>query len=153
VSGTVVTAFLPSATNPENGTVSYTNGSNNLIASKTDAAGQKTTYSYDSYNRLTQVSHFVPAGTEDKSQRVNYYYDTNPFDTNNSFPFYTAGRVAAVTYGPETTQQRINWDTIFPHSPSGTTTCRPAWSPPSGCKCSRLATGPSNMGLARPIRR
>lgn len=101
LNGTQVTAFLQSATNPENGTVSYTYNANNLMASKTDALNQQTQYSYDGYNRLTQVSHFPVAGqAEDTSQRVNYYYDTNPFDTKNSFSFNTAGRVAATAYGP-----------------------------------------------------
>jgi YD repeat-containing protein len=49
VSGTVVTAFLQSATNPEIGTVSYTYNSNNTLASKTDAKGQNFTYGYDTY--------------------------------------------------------------------------------------------------------
>ena len=36
-------AFLTSATNPENGTVSYTYGSNNQLATRTDAKGQVVT--------------------------------------------------------------------------------------------------------------
>jgi YD repeat-containing protein len=50
-------AFLQSATNPEDRTVSYTYN-NGLIASKTDAKSQQIKYTYDTYNRLTQVSHF-----------------------------------------------------------------------------------------------
>jgi len=53
--GTNVGALLLSATNPENGTVTYTYGGNGLIATKTDAKNQQTQYSYDSYNRLTRI--------------------------------------------------------------------------------------------------
>ena len=53
-SGTTVTGFPQSATNPENGTVTYTYNANNLLASKTDAKRQNLTYQYDSYNRLTR---------------------------------------------------------------------------------------------------
>ena len=103
ITGTSVTGFLQSATNPENGTVTYTYDGNNLLASKTDAKGQQIKYTYDLYNRVTQVSHFPSAGTEDTSQRVTYIYDTNSLDTNHTFSNYNAGRVAAVTYGPVNT--------------------------------------------------
>src|ERR1700726_4657452 len=46
---TTVGAYLLSATNPENGTVTYTYNSNGLVASKTDANRQAFTYQYDSY--------------------------------------------------------------------------------------------------------
>ena len=39
-SWTYTGAFLTSATNPENGTVNYTYGSNNMIATRTDAKGR-----------------------------------------------------------------------------------------------------------------
>ncbi len=69
-------AFLMSATNPENGTVSYTYNSNQKIATKTDAKGQQTQYSYETYGRLSEVRHYV-GGVEDACQRVNYYYDVD----------------------------------------------------------------------------
>jgi len=75
--GTPPGPFLLSATNPENGTVSYTNDSNNRLATKTDAKGQKLVYSYDSYNRVTQVARYYNTTTEDIQQRTNYYYDAN----------------------------------------------------------------------------
>jgi YD repeat-containing protein len=55
-SSNVVGGFLLSATNPENGTVTYIYNSNNTLASKTDAKSQNFTYQYDSYNRLTSVT-------------------------------------------------------------------------------------------------
>ncbi len=73
------TQRLSSATNPENGTVSYTYNADGTLATRTDARGQRTEYSYDPYRRPTQVRHFVGTG-EDLCQRVDFYYDSNPFD-------------------------------------------------------------------------
>ena len=72
---------LQSVTNPENGTVtnSYNTVGNTQLATKTDALGQKIAYSYDNYGRVTQVSKFPSGGSEDVCQRVNYYFDTNPY--------------------------------------------------------------------------
>jgi RHS repeat-associated protein len=117
--GTTVTGFLQSATNPENGTVSYTYNSNNLLASKTDAKNQKLTYTYDSYNRLTLLTATVPTPytclpppqpcnpPPPTVQNTNYYYDSNTLDSTG-FSLYTAGRLAAVQYygvGPAGTVQ------------------------------------------------
>ncbi len=90
---TTVTAFLQSATNPENGTVSYTyNATSNTLATKTDAKGQQFNYSYDSYNRLTSVS----VGSSSPTTLRTYYYDTNPLQSG--FSNYSAGRLTAVQY-------------------------------------------------------
>ena len=53
---------------------------------------------YDSFRRVTQVRKYL-AGyqTDDACQRVNYYYDTNPFESN--FTENGWGRLAAVEYG------------------------------------------------------
>ncbi len=48
-------ALLRSATNPENGTVSYTYNADSTLDTKTDAKGQVLKYSYDSYKRVTTV--------------------------------------------------------------------------------------------------
>jgi YD repeat-containing protein len=48
---------MASATNPENGTVSYTYDGNHHVTQRTDAKGQKTNYTYDAYERLTQTQH------------------------------------------------------------------------------------------------
>ena len=84
-------ALLRSATNPESGTVSYTYNANRLVATKTDANGNVLTYSYDGYNRLSQVS----LGA---SVLRTYYYDSNPFD--GTFSHYALGRLAAIQYAP-----------------------------------------------------
>ena len=85
-SGTTVGAFLLSAINPENGTVTYTY-SNGLPASKTDAKGQVFTYFYDIYNRLYQIK-------LNGSVLRTFMYDTNSLD--GTFTSYGAGRLVAV---------------------------------------------------------
>jgi YD repeat-containing protein len=55
LTGTTVGINLLSATNPENGTVTYTYNSDNTLHTKTDAKNQVFTYSYDSYKRLTKI--------------------------------------------------------------------------------------------------
>ena len=90
--------LLISATNPENGTVTYTYNSYNKVATKTDAKGQAVVYTYDSIARLIKVQRY-PTGTsgaEDTCQQENYYYDSNPFNSNYSQ--YSLGRLAAVQY-------------------------------------------------------
>jgi YD repeat-containing protein len=72
-SGTTVGINLLSATNPENGTVTYTYNSDNTIHTKTDAKGQVITYAYDGYKRVTQIS------VGSTSLRT-FMYDTNTLD-------------------------------------------------------------------------
>ena len=79
---------LTSATNPENGTVTYTYNSDNTLQDKHDAKGQDTVYTYDSKKRVTMVQRY-PSGKnngEDTWQRVTYSYDTNPGECNDVFP-------------------------------------------------------------------
>jgi RHS repeat-associated protein len=112
-SGTTVTGFLQSATNPENGTVTYTYNLYNLLTTKTDAKNQELTYAYDGYNRLTSVSLIPPYTCPPPPQSCNppppqllrtYYYDTNPLDTTG-FSQNIAGRLAAVKYPAQSTIQ------------------------------------------------
>jgi len=66
-----VSGLLQSATNPENGTVSYSYDWLYRLASKIDAKGQTTAYAYDSLNRLTDVYNYSSAsGPEDTSKHV-----------------------------------------------------------------------------------
>jgi RHS repeat-associated protein len=88
---------LTSATNPENGTVTYTYNSYNKVATKTDAKGQAIVYTYDTLARLTEVQKY-PSGTgsaEDTCQRENYYYDTTYISGYSNYP---SGRLTAVQY-------------------------------------------------------
>jgi RHS repeat-associated protein len=104
--GNTVGGFLLSATNPENGTVTYTYGGNNLIATKTDAKGQLLTYAYDGYNRLTSVTWTnAPGGAQ---VLRTYYYDTNPLDPTGMFSQYALGRLTAVQYPQFATNVQMN---------------------------------------------
>ena len=92
---------LISATNPENGTVSYQYDGAHHVTLRTDAKGQQTQYTYDAYGRLT-LAHHTPdvlnfSGFLTPSQDINYYYDTNPFVS--TFSQNAWGRLAAVTFG------------------------------------------------------
>ena len=92
---------ITSATNPENGTVTYTYSttSSPKPASKLDAKGQYTGYTYDTSWRVTEVQYYPNGKTnaEDTCQRVNYYWDSYPNDTTG-FVQYAYGRLAARTY-------------------------------------------------------
>jgi len=72
---------LVSATNPENGTVTYTYDGAHHVLSRTDAKGQGTGYSYDAYGRLTAVAHYPQgfANPADPGQQVNYYGSPQEF--------------------------------------------------------------------------
>ncbi len=88
LTGTTVGIDLLSATNPENGTVTYTYNSDHTLHTKTDAKGQVFTYSYDSYKRLTQIM----VGT---TVLRTFIYDTNTLD-ERLLHQYTQGRLVAV---------------------------------------------------------
>ena len=89
-------ALLRSATNPENGTVSYGYDTQMRLISRVDAKGQQVQYGYDAYSRRTQVRRYPNGVTEDTCQQENYYYDSNPFDA--SFSTNPMGRLTAVQY-------------------------------------------------------
>lgn len=81
----LATARLTSATNPENGTVTYSYNTDGTLAYKIDAKGQRIDYTYDSYGRVTQA-----AG-------VTFYYDTSPSPLAG-YSNFAWGRLAAVKY-------------------------------------------------------
>ena len=85
---------LTSATNPENGTVSYSYNADNTLAYKHDAKGQDTVYSYDSQKRVTVVKRYPTgqANAEDSCARVSYSYGASTGSGN------TYGRLASVSY-------------------------------------------------------
>ena len=109
---------LTSATNPENGTVSYTyygSGYNGFgkIATRTDAKGQEVVYTYDSYSRLSEVQRYPTSGTEDVCQREVYYYDGSS-PSGSAYPANAAGRLSAVQYwGGYNTTVLPTCDTTF----------------------------------------
>ena len=115
---TYVGPYLQSATNPENGTVSYSYNAYNKVSMRTDAKGQQVVYTYDTLARLTKVQRY-PTGIsngEDVCQQENYYYDTNPYDSTYSGS-YTSGRLTAVQcYGGSSAYGSFGYFT-------GTTAC------------------------------
>ncbi len=87
--------FLVSKTEPETGTTSFAY-SNGLLSFKVDAKGQKTVMVYDANKRVSQIQKYPNGVDEDLCQRVDYYYDSNPFDS--TYSLNVAGRVAAMRY-------------------------------------------------------
>ncbi len=85
--------LLQSATNPENGTVSYTYNADNTVATKTDANGKTLTYSYDTLGRLIQVNN----GSVILRKLT---YDANPDAQGNNYGQNLNGRLARVDYQP-----------------------------------------------------
>ena len=124
---------LYTATNPENGTVTYQYDAAHHVTLRTDAKGQQTKYTYDAYGRLTLTQHWIPVGNpptpvHDASQDVTYYYDTNTLAAG--FSQNTWGRLAAVSFGSmaymysynpagRITTQRLRYNF---QAPSGTVT-------------------------------
>lgn len=92
----LATGRLTSATNPENGTVTYTYNSDGTLLRRIDAKNQKTEYSYDAYKRLTQVRRYPDGVNEAPCQRLDTYYDTNPFDP--AYSQYAWGRPTAQVF-------------------------------------------------------
>ena len=92
---------LTSATNPENGTVSYVYNTDNTLQYKQDAKGQQTVYTYDSQKRVTMMQRYSAGQNnypyEDLCMRVTYTYDTNPLYP--SFSQNSTGRLTTVQYG------------------------------------------------------
>jgi len=83
--GTTVGIDLLSATNPENGTITYTYYSDHTLHTKGSL-----TYSYDSYKRLTQIM-------SGSTVLRTFMYDSNTIDTTFSGS-YTQGRLVAVQH-------------------------------------------------------
>jgi len=69
--------WLTSATNPENGTVSYTYNADGTLATKTDANGNPETYTYDAYQRLTAIPDRQQTFTYDTCPRSTIWWDAS----------------------------------------------------------------------------
>lgn len=93
---------LVSATNPENGTISYAYDGAHHLTARTDQKGQLTKYLYDTYGRVTN-KYVYPQGLQyppDNTQAITYAYDILPasWDLPGN-PTYTWGRLVAVAFG------------------------------------------------------
>ena len=100
VTGSSVGIDLLSATNPENGTVTYTYNTDHTLATKVDANGNSFAYTYDNYKRLTQIK----VGS---TVIRTFMYDTNTLDSTFS-GLYTAGRLVAVQNASFTPQGYVS---------------------------------------------
>jgi YD repeat-containing protein len=58
----LTTGRLTSATNPENGTASYTYNTDGTLSQKTDAKNQQIQYTYDTYGRVTEKRDYYMSG-------------------------------------------------------------------------------------------
>jgi YD repeat-containing protein len=99
--------WLTSATNPENGTVSYTYNADGTLASKTDANGNTETYTYDAYQRLT--------GIPDRQQ--TFTYDTCP--TNATGCVSMAGQLMQATFGSMIGTNDLSFEYNYAYTPAG----------------------------------
>src|SRR5260221_14116658 len=85
------TPTIPDGLVPNQWTTAYTYTPSNALSTKTDARGVVTTYTYDSLNRLTQISYNVPSGVA-ATPTVTYNYDNNQSSA-------TKGLLLSVTVG------------------------------------------------------
>src|ERR1035441_8757178 len=89
---------MTSATNPENGTVTYVYDNAHHVTSRTDATGRQTQYDHDSYGRVTEIRYYLWSGWEDSAQRVDYYYDGASYGPRGWPGQNGQGRLTAVTF-------------------------------------------------------
>jgi RHS repeat-associated protein len=118
-------SLLQSATNPENGTVTYVYNADRSLQSKTDAKGIKTEFSYDSYKRVLQVRKLSGNPLlEDRCQRVDYIYDEGPGGagrlTRTRYGWNVNGQGAEVPCaGPATLASKIGFEERFEYNAAG----------------------------------
>ena len=79
------TQLLTSAFNPENGTISYVYNGDSTLQTKTYNNGNCEKYSYDTYQRLTEIQRFpgsptCATGAEDTTQQQLYTYGTTSYN-------------------------------------------------------------------------
>ena len=101
------TQWVTSATNPENGTVSYTYNGDGTLATKTDAKNNIETYTYDAYQRLTSIP--------DRQQ--TFTYDTCP--TNAVGCVSMAGQLMQATFGSDVGPNQLSFEYNYAYTPAG----------------------------------
>jgi RHS repeat-associated protein len=105
---TLPAMWLTSATNPENGTVSYTYNADGTLASKTDAINNTETYTYDAYQRLTAIP--------DRQQ--TFTYDTCP-TTNAIGCVSMPGQLMQATFGSNVGPNELSFEYNYAYTPAG----------------------------------
>jgi YD repeat-containing protein len=116
------TQRLTSETHPESGTASYTYNNDGTVATKTDARGVVTKYTYDSFQRVTMIQYFIdPAQptVEDLCRHVDLYYDINLFDS--TFTQNGWGRLTSAKWGHACTTADV-FNQMYSYTPAGLST-------------------------------
>ncbi len=125
------TPYVHTATNPENGTVSYTYNGFGKVATKTDAKGQTIAYDYDSLARLVTVRQQFPNGSSTVIR--SYTYDANGWNQGT----YLNGRLARVDYGSPNAATG-SWSELYGYHPAGGRTAKRITSNVSGAPAQNL---------------
>jgi len=103
---------LTSATNPENGTVSYTYNADGTLATKKDANGNTESYTYDTYGRLTAIP--------DRGQ--TFTYDTCP--ANDAFCTSAPGQLVEAVFGSMVGPNDLSFQYDYTYTPAGKVTSK-----------------------------
>jgi len=90
---------LKTATTPESGAVNYTYNDSGTTATRTDARGVITNYSYDGLNRLYQLSYTTAWTTAVATPSVTFTYGTSPASYNNGRLSTMSDGVGGEAYG------------------------------------------------------
>ncbi len=90
---------LLTAQTPESGSVTYTYNDSSTVATRTDARGVVTNYSYDGLNRLYQLSYTTAGTTAASTPSVTYTYGTSPSSFNNGRLSSMSDGVGGESYG------------------------------------------------------
>lgn len=116
------TQRLSSQTHPESGTTSYTYNADGTLATRTDAKGQIAQYTYDSYQRVTEVQRFPTPGHEDLCQQWVMKYDTTqPFTGITATN--AAGRLTEFSWGGSCTMGAFE---AWAYTPAGLVSQKPS---------------------------
>jgi YD repeat-containing protein len=89
---------LISEVHPESGTTGYQYNTYDEVAQRTDNRGVITTYSYDTLNRLWQVSYNVGTTGVPATSTVTYAFGTTPGQYNNGLLLSMADGTGSTTY-------------------------------------------------------
>ena len=90
---------LKTATTPESGAVNYTYNDSGTTATRTDARGVITNYSYDGLNRLYQLTYTTTGTTAVSTPSVTFTYGTSPASYNNGRVSSMSDSVGGESYG------------------------------------------------------
>jgi RHS repeat-associated protein len=90
------TRRLTSMTQPETGTTTFSYNADGSLAYKLDAKGQKVAYTYDTYQRITEIKRYKSNGTEDTLQKDTFRYDT--FDVSGNWGQNGWGRLTKASW-------------------------------------------------------